>query len=208
MGAGMSSGKLYRSDLLRPGFAATLQAQAAQYRELERAKSGKEWLFGSLVNAEWDAAPDLRAEITKEQFYEECSRVINSGLPFPIVGKSGETLRRWCGVQASYANLPALAEFQAVLSFDHFYQARRMSLNPAYRLAAPDIALAQAVNEEWTAGEMVYHYSPKEPVHEYDKVIGWLDSLQGVKLDFIKTLARRQEAEGHLRAFREIVEAG
>lgn len=162
-----------------------------------------------MVNDEWKGNPDYDKEIRKEEFYVECCKEMNSGFDFPVIGDSGQTLRRWCEVEESYAKLPALAEFREVLSFDHFFQARRMANHPEiYHITAPDIALAKAIENKWDAGDMVYHFSPKEPVHEYDKVIGWLDSLQTIKLStVIKDMDQRKQAEYHLSEFRKIVEA-
>jgi len=199
------------TDLLDYSFVDLLQKEARKLSIIDRAKSGKQWLFGELVNAEWKIKlaelerDDLADEITKDHFLQECSRAINHGLPFPVISESGETLRRWCEVAESYAKMPALPIFREVLSFDHFFQARRLANDPNCKLLAPDIALAEALRNKWTANEMVFHYSPKEPVHEYDKVISWLDNLQSVKLDWIKDSEKRKQAQYHLDQFRQIV---
>lgn len=194
----------FTSDLLDYAFVDKLQAEARKLSIMQNVTCKKQWCIGDMVNDEWR---QYDGEITKEQFYEECSRAINHGLPFPICSASGQTLRRWCEVTESYAKLPALDAFKEALSFDHFFQARRMANDEKYSLPAPDIALAQAVQNKWTVSEMVFHFSPKEPVHEYDKAISWLDSLQRVKLDWIKDADKRKKAEYHLDQFRQIVEA-
>jgi hypothetical protein len=198
----------FNTELLSAEFAGRLQIEARKYGLIASAKSKKQWLVGDMINAEWKRNPDFAAEITREEFYIECSRVMNSGMSFPVVGESGQTLRRWCEVAESFANMPALEEFKEVLSFDHFFQARRMANKPEiYHLSTPALALAEAVIRKWDSAEMVYHFSPKEPVHEYDKTIGWLDSLQAIKLEWIKSKDDREKAIYHLSEFRRIVEA-
>lgn len=196
----------FTTDLLDYTFVDKLRAEAQKLSVIQRVTCQKQWAIGELVNEEWRRG-GYDGEITKEQFYQECSRAINHGLPFPLVSESGETLRRWCEVTESYAKVPAINEFKEVLSFDHFFQARRMANDPDCNLPAPDIALAMAVKNKWTAGEMVYHFSPKEPVHEYDRVMSWLGSLLNVKLEWIKDGALRKQAMYHLEQFRKIVEA-
>lgn len=195
------------TDLLDYAFVDTLQSEARKLHLIDKAKSGKQWLFGELVNAEWKRN-GYEGEITKDEFLQECSRAINHGLPFPVVAESGETLRRWCEVAESYAKMPALSIFREVLSFDHFFQARRLANDPTCKLPAPDIALAEAIRNKWTAGEMVFHYAPKHPVHDYDKVISWIDGLQTINLSaLIKDGEKLLEAKFHLDKFRQIVEA-
>ena len=200
--------KVYQSDILRPEFIAELQAEARQYDIIQKAKSKKEWLFGDTVNAEWERDSDVRAEISKEEFYMECSRTINAVLPFPIVGNSGQTLRRWCNVTATFVNVPAIAEFKETLAFDFFYEARRMSRKPEiYGTDPPAVRLALAYKNKWTSDEMVYHYSPKEPAHEYDKVTSWLDQMRAVKWEnVIRDPVDRKEAEAHLLAVQVLIE--
>jgi len=199
--------KLYLSEILRPEFSCQLQQESRKYNLIQKAKSKKEWHFGNLVNVEWESAgDDMKTEISKDQFYAECSRVMNAELPFPIVTDSGQTLRRWCNVAESYANMPGLEAFQEALSFDHFFHARRMANDPAIPLSIPVLVLAEAVKNKWVVKEMIQHYAPPELVHDYDKALGWLDSLQAIKLDWIKNKTEREEAQMHLSAYRQIVE--
>ena len=195
----------FTTDLLDYDFVKTLQSEGRKLYVMQNVTCKKQWLLADAVNAEWERN-GYEGEITKEDFYSECSRAINHGLPFPICAASGQTLRRWCEVTESYAKLPALEEFKEILSFDHFFQARRMANDDKYELPSPDIALAKAVQHKWTASEMVFHFSPKEPPHEYDKVIGLLDSLQSIKIDWIKDPERRKQAKYHLSQYRQIVE--
>ena len=192
--------------LLDYEFVDRLQSEARKLHLIDTAKSKKQWLFGEMANDEWKRG-GYDGEITKDKFLQECSRAINHGLPFPIVAESGETLRRWCEVAESYAKMPALSIFRQVLSFDHFFQARRLANDPTCKLPAPDIALAEAIQKKWTASEMVSHYAPKHLAHDYDKVINWLDGLQGVKFEWVKDTDRRERAVALLQELREIVEA-
>jgi hypothetical protein len=198
----------FNTELLSAEFAGRLQAEARKYGLIAYAKSKKQWLFGDMINAEWKRNPDFSAEITKEEFYIECSRVMNSGMSFPVVGESGQTLRRWCEVAESFANMPALEEFKEVLSFDHFFQARRMANKPEiYHISTPVLALAEAVIRKWDSAEMVYHFSPKEPVHEYDRAISYLDGLQSLKLEnYINDPDKRKQAEYHISELRKLIE--
>jgi hypothetical protein len=200
----MKSGvKVYRSHLLREEFAAKLQAEAARYAHIERARSKKTWFLAEAVNREWDNLDaDIRAEVSRDQWFMECSTVINSGLEFPIVGQSGETLRRWCNVAAAYANIPAAEEFKEALSFDHFFRAK--SLYERGKIAAPLLALAEAYEEGWTVEEMLKHYDP-DLVTEYDRVMDSLSAWEGYEFEWL-TKAQREKIAGHVKAIREILE--
>lgn len=202
--------KLYQTDgtFLRPEFVCRLKQEARKYALIEQAKSKKEWLFGELANAEWNAlAAEDKEEITIEHFYVEVSHAINDGLPFPIVGESGQTLRRWCEVARSYVNMPEAALFREILSFDHFFQARRMAYDERVTtLTHPVVALAEAVRNKWVVKEMVQHYDPPHPQHEYDQVMGWLASMQAVKLQWVKNAEERKQALYHLAEYARIVE--
>lgn len=187
-----SSGKVYQtSQILPDAFVHRLQCEARKMNYIERAKSRKEWLFGELVNAQWDELPDdIRAEISREMYWMECSRIINAALPFPLVSASGETLRRWCEVSKAYENTMGIDALKDTLSFDHFVQARRLA--NIGKVSFPVAALAHAVEMHYTADEMRLHFDPPQKPTEYDRATGWIDSLFGLKFEFLKRDAREK----------------
>lgn len=200
--------KLYRSEILRPAFSCQLQKEAKKYRLIEKAKSKKEWHFAAIVNTEWETLdPDIKTEITRDQFNAECSRVINASLDFPIVTDTGETLRRWCNVADTYANMPGLEAFQNALSFDHFFQARRMANDPTIPLSVPVLALAEAVQNKWVVREMVHHYDPPAVTHDYDKATGYFSGLAGLKFEWVKNKDDRDRLKEYISKANQIMEA-
>lgn len=189
--------------ILPPEFVEKLQAQARRYQALQKLTSRREWYFGELVNCAWETLPDdIKAELTHEHYYMECSRVINEACEFPIVTHTGETLRRWCEIAASYQNMPALEEIREVLSFDHFVKARR--LVNRQKIAVPSLALATAIEQEYTADEMVQHFDPPQPPNEYERVTGWLDSLQAARWSWLDR-DRQTKVNYHLEEIRKIL---
>lgn len=188
---------------LSVAFVERLQTEARKMGLIEKAKSKKEWLFGELINAEWETLPDeVKQEITREAYWQECSYWINDCMPFPLVSASGETLRRWCEVTKTFENMPALYAFRDVLSFDHFRQAR--ALYNREKVPSPDKALADAYVNTWTADEMVRHFDPPQTPDEYTRATGWLASFQACKFEWL-TKDKRERVVSLLREIEQIV---
>jgi hypothetical protein len=144
----------YTSEILPDETVLKLQTEGRKYAALSKLKERKEWYFGNFINRLWETLPDdMREEIRLIDFYAECSAAINSGVRFPVVGTSGETLRRWCEVARHYQKFPNLDTVKRVLSFDHFRVARSLALDETNNIASID-ALKLAVEHEWTADEM------------------------------------------------------
>lgn len=181
----MKKGNLPNEEqFLSPEFVASLQQDAREYRAVEQDKSRKEWHFGRMVNDEWDALDaDRKAELNKERFYHLCSQYMNAAVDFPIVGASGETLRRWCELELSYRNMPAFEAMSEALSFDHFRKARMLSNKG--KVSVPAYALATAISEKLTADEMAYKFDPPQAPNEWERITGYIDSLQAMKLEFL-----------------------
>ena len=89
-----------------------------------------------------------------------------------IFGESGETLRRWAEVAATYENMPNAETFLEALSFDHLEKARKLARDG--RIQAPDHALAVAVNEGLSADDMKERFDPSSAPHPYDVISGHL----------------------------------
>lgn len=198
------NGKVYPVTILRPEFVAELQTQARRYAALEKLKSRREWYFGELVNCEWEHLNlEIREEVSKDRFYAECSYWINEASGFPIVTTSGETLRRWCEVAASYQQMPGLDLLREVLSFDHFTKARRLANKG--KVSVPAFALAKAVEQGYTAEEMVTHFDPPQAPNEYERVTGWLDGLSTARFEWLDR-NRREQLTKLLQEIRKLLE--
>lgn len=201
----MIKGKVSPSEsFLPPEFVAQLQTQARRYMALEKLKSRREWYFGELANCQWDRlSDDVKAEVTKDQFYAECSYLINVVSDFPIVSASGETLKRWCEVAASYRDMPGLEIIREKLSFDHFRRARILANKG--KVSVPAYALAVAATQQYTAEEMTQHFDPPQAPNEYERITGWLDGLQAARFEWLEK-DRREKLVSLLQEIRKLLE--
>lgn len=198
------SGKVSHASFLPPGFVTELQTQAREYAALEQVKSRREWAFGESVNCMWERlAPEIKAEISKDMFYVECSHHINASVEFPIVSASGETLRRWCEVAAAYRDMPGVELIRESLSFDHFRRARALANKG--KVSVPAYALAVAVTHKYTAEEMSHHFDPPQAPNEYERVTGWLDGLQATRFSWLPK-EKRERLASLLQEIRKILE--
>lgn len=203
----MTGGK---ASLLRPEFVCRLQQTAKRFN-LHTQRAGKyQWILARRVNNEWvdDSNVDVRAEIRKEDFYAECSREINKVLGFPICAASGETLRRWCEMDESYKNFRELDPLKDILSFEHFRSARHLATLPENAMETPASILAFSYSMKFTRDEMEKHFDKRKMggVPEYERVIGWLDSLQLSELEWIRSTEDRSAYVMHLSEARKIAE--
>ena len=189
--------------LLPPEAVAKLNRLGKRYAALQRATSRREWYFGQYVNELWQTLPsDAQEELTAENWYMECSSHINALLDFPVVGKSGRTLRYWCEVARHYETFPNVLVWKSILTFSHFAKARTIGADPLNNVTS-DHALALAVENDWTADEMKAaltfnrQYSPTEQAL-LDQFPAWLGRLPLVLLSMNGNSA---QAEYHLREF-------
>lgn len=192
----------------RPEFLANLRRAVKKYHTSARAASKHQWAIARLVIEEWERIEArYESEINKLYFYAATSHEINAVLPFPICTESGETLRRWCEVAKSYENADTFM-FESVLSFDHFRIARTLAKLPKNEMAGnvPMVILLRCAQEGWTVEEMQMHYGDGlDKPSEFDKAVGWLDSLQATKFEWVKERSARDEIKFHLSRVREIV---
>ena len=170
------------SRYLSPDFAIDLMQSAKEYDRAEEVSDNEKWVIAELVNDMWSEHAGLVYELTgekvfptKAEYYVECSRVANIGLSRKRFGDSGETLRAWCELQQTYAAFPDIHKFLDALSFEHLRKAKKLAKDE--KVKVPVLALAKAIQENWTADEMKEHYDPSEPVHPYEKVTSWLDGM-------------------------------
>src|SRR5688572_9973230 len=98
------------------------------------------------------AADRQPARPVSEVLGAECSRVANIGLQKPRFSESGETLRRWCEVQAYYSQFSYADKLLDVYSFDHLVEAKRLAYQEKVKSAIE--ALKLAYSNRWTADEM------------------------------------------------------
>ncbi len=196
---------------LRPQFVKAIRTEARAYAEAQGSADAHQWAIGALALAEWreqySGENGGADEMPKMEFYQLASEAINSALPFPIVAQSGHTLRLWMSIVETYEHTDTA--IRDALTYQHFRNAKRLAAMPENEGKNPDYFLAQAITGQLTADEMLEKYDPKrsEPVHEYDRVVGWLDSLQTAKLSWIRDAAQRKAFVAHATAMRRIIEA-
>lgn len=195
------------SQVLDPQFVKDLMASAKEYDNAEEISDDEKWAIAEKVNDLWPEHAGIRYAMskkkvfeTKADYYVECSRVANIGLKRKRFGDSGETLRAWCELQQTYANFPDVHKFLDALSFEHLRKAKKLAKDE--KVKVPVLALAKAIAENWTADEMKEHYDPSEPIHPYDKFMGW---IEGMNKDFLSTwLKSRKTIDGILYHAAEI----
>lgn len=199
---------LSHSSFLDPSFVDRLRSEARKYGYLNKAKDRKQWQFAALVCSEWERIKDRReiaGEVSKYDYYAEVSYWINAALGFPLVAASGETLRRWCEVYETYKDMPGFEAMRRTLSFNHFERAKWLA-NNSENVSVPAFALATAVAMNLTAEEMVKHFNGEHNgVDSFTRALGWLDSLQAVKFDWLAR-EERQQVVTLLASVRSILE--
>lgn len=202
------NGTLSHSTFLTDSQVETIQREARKLGHIERARSKKQMFFGRLCNEIWDELkdkPEIQGEIFKSDLYIEMSYWINEGQDFPLVGATGETLRRWAETAAKFKDTPAIKEMEEVLSFDHFVRARRLESQGEVKAAV--YALAIAIKERLTAEEMTTRFTDPPAIEpeilelqlKYPEW-AWMTARQLLKLN-----GTRKEAEYHLGEFVRLV---
>lgn len=195
--------QMVKSTNLDPEFVQTLQAKTRQYEEATSYADYHKWGIAIMVNDMWPEHAGMFSG-DKKSFYAECSRVANDGLSVRIFGESGETLRRWCDVAATYENMPNAETFLDALSFDHLEKARKLARDG--RIQAPDHALAVAVDEGLSADDMKERFDPSSAPHPYDVISGHLAYMADRShWEFIKSADVRDAVMSHVTAIDTMV---
>lgn len=166
------------SELLDPDFSCSLALIAIEYDSHQSQADDFKWHISRKVNSEWDEHKTLFN--TKKDYFAECSRVMNlSGRKY--FSESGETLRRWCETQATYETflneVQDAEKFLDLLSFDHLYKAKKAY--SAEKVTSPFDALKLAIENGWSADDMMEHYFPPQGL-KFDVIrslSGWLEKL-------------------------------
>jgi hypothetical protein len=194
--------------VLRPAFLTAVKQEAKLFNAGRKAASRHQWALARMVNLEWAYVNDkFEGEINKAHFYAAISHEINAVLPFPICSDSGETLRRWCEVAASYQNADT-DELENLLSFDHFRVARSLAKLPANdaKNLSPMAILRKAAKEKWTVEDMKFHYGDRDSDDPIDRVRTWLENLKNNKFEWIKNKADREEIEALVARIARIID--
>ncbi len=161
------------SVVLDPEFCTELRGNAKAFDASQEDADNSQWEMAALVNGMWS---EHKGQFeNKNQYYAECSRVANIGLKHKRLSDSGETLRRWCEVQAFYAPFSWAAQLLDKLTFSHLLTNKKLHKDGKVKSVLE--ALERAVKEKWTSDEMKEHFDPSLPVHPYDMVQGHLASL-------------------------------
>lgn len=191
------------STFLDGDFRHSIKTYAAQYSVQQRKADNTKWLLANDVNEWWPEHAGIFSG-DKQSYYAECSRVANDGLSVRILGESGQTLRRWCEVAATYENMPQVENFLEALSFDHLEKARKLAKDG--RIQAPDHALAVAVNEGLSADEMKERFDPHHEPHPYDVISGHLAYMADKShWEFIKSVDVRDGVLYHVVAINKMI---
>ena len=195
--------QMLKSTILDPSFSDMLLFMASTYAEQQQAADLTKWNIAVSVNDNYSEHAGIFSG-DKMAYFAECSRVANAGRSVQIFGTSGQTLRRWCEVAATYENMPNAETFLEALSFDHLEKARKLARDG--RIQAPDHALAVAVNEGLSADDMKERFDPSSAPHPYDVISGHLAYMADRShWEFIKSADVRDAVMAHVKGIEYIV---
>jgi len=184
-----------------------LRTEGRKYATIERARSKKQFFFGRLANEAWVQIQldGLDEEVTKDDLLMEMSWYVNSVSDFPVVSESGETLRRWAEVAAFFENVPAVEEMQKLLSFDHFFRAKKLYYGGW--VDAADAPLAAAIAQKLTGEEMTRLFEDPPQVdpavlemRQHYPEWAWTAAYR-----LLSCNGEREQAEYHLKEYCRIV---
>ena len=195
--------QMIKSIFLDPEFSRMLRNVAGHYRNQQGAADLTKWQIAQMVNDMWlEHVSSFSGN--KLDYYVECSRIANEGLSVRILGESGQTLRKWCEVAATYENMPQAETFLEALSFDHLEKARKLARDG--KIDAPDHALAVAVNEGLSADDMRERFDPYHEPHPYDVISGHLAYMADRShWEFIKSADVRERIFSHIISINNII---
>jgi hypothetical protein len=189
-------------NLIDPDLITDLQDLTSRYAEAQQSADKIKWQIAQKVNDSYSEHKGIFAG-DKLAYYVECSRVANDGLAIKIFGESGQTLRRWCEVQAAYENFPQAELLLEETSFKHLAIAKRAAKQEkaASPIAAMDWALAMGAS----ADDMQEHYFPASAPTEYDKWTGAMSTLLDLKnYEWISSAEVKESIIGHVNAIETI----
>ena len=120
------------SVLIDPEFSRELGTLARLCQSEQRKADGYKWQLARKANDEWPEYEFMtvegeRAFPIKKDYYKEITRVINLELPIALFGESGETLRRYCELEATCHNIKNIDELLKATSLDHVYRAKKLA---------------------------------------------------------------------------------
>lgn len=169
---------------------------AERYGNLDYELGNEKWNIAGRVNEMWDEHKRLRDENGEayfqnlDEYRAECSRLCNLKAKRYLFSESGETLRRWCEVRATYDNFEHAELFLSELSFDHLYKARSIYMSGAVK--SPLLPLAEASKRGWSAEDMEYHYK-KNPPSVAASFLNTLKNFVEKKLERLELPKERRE---------------
>jgi len=165
-------------NLIDPDLITDLQDLTSRYAEAQQSADKIKWQIAQKVNDGYSEHKGIFAG-DKMAYYIECSRVANDGLSIKIFGETGETLRRWAEVEATWANFPEAVKLLEATSF----RALEIAKKAAYHKKAdsPLAAMKWALDNKASAEDMEYHFFPPEKPTEYDKWTGAMSTLLDLK---------------------------
>ena len=173
----VSSVKSTLSEVLDPEFVKDLQGMSKLFYDRQALADESKWTIAAAVLEMWDEHKSLFDSL--DDYYAECSRVLNLGRKRVLFSSSGETLKVYCNVRATYNRFLDRVEdaekFLDLLSFDHMRRARHVYMQE--KAASPFEALVWAVENSASAEEMQEHFLPKVAPNEYEKATGDIDKM-------------------------------
>lgn len=190
------------STTLSPELVGKLHLMAGNYDQYQARADDSKWEIAKLVN-DWYGEHQSIFKGVKMDYYQECSRMANTGLKRKRWSDSGEALRKMCELETTYHNTPGIEEILDATSVQHLQFAKKLAADG--KVSVPVYALAKAIDMNWTADEMCYHFAPPEVVHEAEKGIGYLDGLQALEYAWLK-VSERDEVRTLLARVRSILE--
>jgi hypothetical protein len=203
--------KIESTNYLDPEFVAEIKGIASLYDANQHNVDSDKWSLAKKVNEMWGehknltyAFSDERVFEMKEDYYVACTYQINKGLRVKRFGDSGQTLRRWCEVQETYAQFEQAELFLDVLSFEHLRLAKSISskMEKVGKSKPPVVLLAEAQKCEWTASEMYENYFPYQATPPYIAVREKLSVLQDK--NYYSFLKKREDVDYCIARAREI----
>lgn len=149
------SGKVSPETLLDPELVTDIQRISGRINDLDYELGNEKWIIAGRVNEMWEEHE--RIYDNKEAYFAECSRIANLQSKRKLFSTSGETMKRWCQVRATYNEYEHAELFLTALSFDHLAKAKSIFL--AEKVKSPLVPLALAEKNNWSADEMEFHYN-------------------------------------------------
>lgn len=171
------------SETLDPELVKDLQGLSRLHSDNQDAADDNKWDIAGQVNEAWDEHSKIFP--TKMHYYAECSRVLNANRKRVYFAVSGETLRRYCELRATYDTLVKTAthgkEFIELFTIEHLRVARSLYMDA--KVKSPFDALDWCVDGNGkmrSADEMQEHFD---------------ENRTSTKTSFINSLARFLEKQ-------------